>query len=703
MTSSILRVSILSTVLLLFATADVQAQLTVVSSSPADGMVNVSTSVILQIEFSAPIDTTARFDDDEDFYLAFETNPEIPEPTLAGVSPDFTTFFAQVQLEPDTRYLVLLTGAKSQAGDILSQPFVVNFTTGSSMPTGSISGTVTDASSGKTAAGALVAIFPDDPLNGIFGEDSGLFGATVTNSSGQYTVNYVPDGFYQVASAADVTGDGLIEPESGDTFGLYDSDGNGLLDAVEVSGGGGISGIDFSIKVPTPVSARSNLPRATPIAASIESDAELVMVNGQFGPGGLSPQWLYVYYSPSNLANFVLFALGDQFGVSPYQDFGGGTDMTEPLPEDFLDSDVVGGIANDNGGSDFLSQFPDAEVFGFAASVTDSFGSGKKEDTQRWRSAGIFDLSYPVGMGLSASSAAAALVTPTPLWIVNYNAFLNEPPFFGFLNVIIHAVTGEVDPALAYYTAARANLDVADAAVATNFPGGFLVMVESSNFGLHKSGVSAYWTYTYRSPANTVYSIDVQEGVILEQGFGSLTDLRSTQAIPDGWIDSPQATAAAEAESGGFRDANPDAFVEVVLAQELDSNNPLTTIWEFSYLSSTASDFILINAGTGLVVGIEDDKDLPSTLRLDQNYPNPFNPETSINYEVPAGGNVRLLIFDLLGRQVRTLVERDHAAGRYTVVWDGADENGRAVSSGIYVYRVEAVGGSETRSMTLLR
>jgi hypothetical protein len=706
MIRSILR-AVLSAILLVGAAGGAQAQLTVVSSSPVDGQLNVPTNAILQIQFSAPLDTTARFWADENFYLAFETSPEIPTPALAGVSDDFTSFFAYVQLEPDTQYMVLVQGAKSHSGDILSRPYVVNFTTGTSLPTGSISGTITETGSGKAADGTLVAIFPDDPVNGIFGEgDGNLFGAAVANASGQFTINYVPDGSYQVASAGDANQDGLLEPENGDTFGLHDFDGDGLLDPVEVAGGGAVSGVNVTVKVPTPVSAKTNLPRATPIATSIYSDAQLVLVNGLFGNGGLSPQWTYVYYSPSNLTHSALFSMGDQFVLSPYQDFGGGADLTEPLPADFLDSDVVAATADENGGSVFISTYQDVEVFGFGGNVTDSFGSGKREVEKPVRSRGPFDISYPRGMGLSARSANAGLVTPTPVWIVSYYGYSEDFPYFGYLNVIIHAVTGEVDPALAYYTAAMANLDVANAAALSWSPNAELVAVQSGDIGVHRSGLSSEWKYTYFSSGVTeAYEVRVQEGVILFEGFPSLGFLRSTQALPENWLDSPGASSTADTESGNFRSQYPRHYVEAQLSREIVPTNPQRTVWQFQYWDNDSgfNVIVLVDAETGLVVGTDDDVELPSALRLDQNYPNPFNPSTSISYEVPSNGLVRLTIFDLLGREVRMMVEGEQAAGRYVASWDGMDDNGKAVSSGIYVYRIEAAGISETRSMTLLR
>jgi hypothetical protein len=90
---------------------------------------------------------------------------------------------------------------------------------------------------------------------------------------------------------------------------------------------------------------------------------------------------------------------------------------------------------------------------------------------------------------------------------------------------------------------------------------------------------------------------------------------------------------------------------------------------------------------------------------LDQNYPNPFNPMTSITYEIPKPTKVVLKIYDLRGREVRTLVDREQSAGVKAVVWDGRDNSGRPVGSGIYIYRIRSgdSGTAVSRKMVLVR
>ena len=102
-------------------------------------------------------------------------------------------------------------------------------------------------------------------------------------------------------------------------------------------------------------------------------------------------------------------------------------------------------------------------------------------------------------------------------------------------------------------------------------------------------------------------------------------------------------------------------------------------------------------------VEIGDLKPLPDRFGMDQNMPNPFNPSTVIGYQLPEAGLVRLAVYNLLGQEVRVLVNESKDAGSFTATWDGTDELGRRVASGIYLYRIQAGDFSASRRMLLLK
>ncbi|SYZ71803.1 hypothetical protein TRIP_C10002 [Candidatus Zixiibacteriota bacterium] len=99
---------------------------------------------------------------------------------------------------------------------------------------------------------------------------------------------------------------------------------------------------------------------------------------------------------------------------------------------------------------------------------------------------------------------------------------------------------------------------------------------------------------------------------------------------------------------------------------------------------------------------------VPTTFMLYQNYPNPFNPTTTIEFDIAGTGggvtnNAKLKIYNILGQQVRTLVDGAMVPGRHTVIWDGTDQGGHGVATGIYFYRLEVGGKSQTKKMLLVK
>ena len=95
---------------------------------------------------------------------------------------------------------------------------------------------------------------------------------------------------------------------------------------------------------------------------------------------------------------------------------------------------------------------------------------------------------------------------------------------------------------------------------------------------------------------------------------------------------------------------------------------------------------------------------VPGAFALDPNYPNPFNSGTVIRFALPEDGEVELAVYNVAGQQVAKLVEGSRRAGMYTVNWDGRDNSGRALASGVYLYRLRmGKRQMETRKLLLLR
>lgn len=93
----------------------------------------------------------------------------------------------------------------------------------------------------------------------------------------------------------------------------------------------------------------------------------------------------------------------------------------------------------------------------------------------------------------------------------------------------------------------------------------------------------------------------------------------------------------------------------------------------------------------------------PKDYKLMQNSPNPFNPTTSIKFQLPQNTFVTLKVYNLIGREVATLVNEERAAGTHVVYWNGKDSNGMSLASGVYLYKLIAGSYVEIRKMNLLK
>jgi len=131
-----------------------------------------------------------------------------------------------------------------------------------------------------------------------------------------------------------------------------------------------------------------------------------------------------------------------------------------------------------------------------------------------------------------------------------------------------------------------------------------------------------------------------------------------------------------------------------------------TLFWEFGGSENTLKGCVIngvLYGDTTFVVDVEEEKNpIPAEYKLEQNYPNPFNPSTTIRYQFPKAGNVTLKVFDVLGREVATLVDEFRTAGSYEVEFNPASSI-KNPASGIYFYQLKAGDYIETKKMLLLK
>jgi len=104
------------------------------------------------------------------------------------------------------------------------------------------------------------------------------------------------------------------------------------------------------------------------------------------------------------------------------------------------------------------------------------------------------------------------------------------------------------------------------------------------------------------------------------------------------------------------------------------------------------------------VAGVDNNNHhLPRDYELFNNHPNPFNPTTTLSYALPKDGLVKISIYDLLGKEIRTLINNKETAGYKSIQWNALNNNGTSVSAGLYLYRIEASNFVKTKKMLLLK
>lgn len=163
-------------------------------------------------------------------------------------------------------------------------------------------------------------------------------------------------------------------------------------------------------------------------------------------------------------------------------------------------------------------------------------------------------------------------------------------------------------------------------------------------------------------------------------------------------------TATAEEGDYSFDNVPADSYALVASAAGYVDSTPASQPLAVGGKINIYNLNLLVSSQT---TGVQENPALPVTTSLGQNYPNPFNPSTRIDFTLARGGRVRLTLYDMLGREVKRLVDGTLSAGSHQILWDGTGRNGVKMASGIYFYRLEVEGAAETfnqmRRMVLIK
>jgi len=236
-----------------------------------------------------------------------------------------------------------------------------------------------------------------------------------------------------------------------------------------------------------------------------------------------------------------------------------------------------------------------------------------------------------------------------------------------------------------------------------------------ANFTLQRNAATGFWSVVVQTPVDGVLTLSSGFRILL----GSPTSLTATtisnSQINLSWTDN----SGTEREFRIERKIGSGAFQEIAIVEANTTayqNHGLTPQTLYCYRVRAADGLNVSNYSNEACVStptsVSAGRSVPAQYQLAQNYPNPFspltrgsfdNPQTQIEYSLAERGEVRLEIFDVHGRKIRTLIQANQPASQYAVIWDGKDEAGVMVPSGIYFYRLQAGGFEQTRKLVVAK
>jgi len=145
-------------------------------------------------------------------------------------------------------------------------------------------------------------------------------------------------------------------------------------------------------------------------------------------------------------------------------------------------------------------------------------------------------------------------------------------------------------------------------------------------------------------------------------------------------------------------EAGEEVEITIEFAPEAAGNHEATLSFNTNDSDNEEVEMILVGTATKTV-----DINMPTSFELNQNYPNPFNPSTTVKYQVPENAKVSMIVYNMTGQKVATLTNEFQAAGYHNVIWNGTNDFGQAVASGVYFLRMQAGSYAKTISMTFTK
>lgn len=374
--------------LMLLLSQTVYGQL-LMSSTPADGATAVDPTSDVSFTFDKKLDPGSMlFNFDSPVGILEIANRDsliLPETGLWSLSADSLTITFDLDHKANTYFAWILTGAVFADGDSLENPIVIEYTTSSDFSGVSVSGTVS-AENAPDAENAVVALLTRDPFSDSPEVEPAVVAADLSSVGGSFVVHHVPAGVYWPVAVVDKNGDGRLG--DGELIGVSDSNDDNISDSLVVQSDN-ISGItlelksgDFGDSPPDFVTARALFDVVLDSAINVFADAALTDVNSYYWPDSIStdgtaPGWMYSFYSSAS-EEFVFFEVWDSKVERPQFEpaakarpegirRGDASRFympdSNPLPENWIDSDAVAAVANANGAELFMDSLSHPVIF----------------------------------------------------------------------------------------------------------------------------------------------------------------------------------------------------------------------------------------------------------------------------------------------------------------------------------------------------
>ncbi len=556
-----------------------RAQLWVTSTQPADGTTHVSTSTPFIIEFSLPVDETADFVWPS-FFLNIYTLGDstfVLNTSDVSLSGDKKTVSLNNQtLQPNTKYTLIIMAARSTGLDSLEEPHVCTFTTGSSLPSGSISGKIDYG--GQDPRGALVQLLGDRNI-------PRPIAATVINQAdGSYTVPWLDCDKYYPIVVKDVNRDGESDLVYGDEpIGIYDPNGDTRIDAVDLTlNNDQKTDIDMNLQRQSSRTAASLLQQARQISQEYRSDFKLLDIMGEnLTTAGEAKYWLYHFSSPDSAEEIIVYASSI---ISLVEIIHYSAVFSLPLEPGWIDSDQAYAFAHEAGGADFAAFYPDFTI-----------------------SARLFkaDLSIPMCKSnksrnkiMAAPPAGTSVFFPVKtVWNFHfYDSGSNND-----MNIMVDAYSGEIigDINPSGYTA-RANLSPVDSAAGSWAADAELLLVTPVSDDVDKEGNAGLWMFIYHSSSlNEIMGFFGQGGRFLQMEPPPWQP-PSLIPLPSGWINSDSALAVAGQNGGeAFMAQHSNTVFEVLLGTGYYPFSSGKAVWKVTLHSGSDSLLFYIDPISG--------------------------------------------------------------------------------------------------------